>query len=181
MQMKALLAALSGFGLLALMVACQSAVNLDVQYTDAGLPTAPPPTSSDSGTLAEADPPVVPAPVLGEELQGCPCDATQGLACCVSNPANGVPFCTTDQGRCNAENGAFFRCFGPDPNTESVCCLHRNGATSESALAAVCRSGSATVCRVDADCPGVAKACTITTCPGGVSIGVCDANPVCPP
>jgi hypothetical protein len=171
------------------LVACQSVANLDVKYNDAGSPTktaTTPPAGrvlADGGTPLKGTVAIIPDAGLvdpttqGQEADPCPCDSSQGLACCVSTA--GPPICTTNQDQCNSEQGSFFRCFGPDPSSESVCCLHRHGATTETALAGGCAEGAVVVCTEDADCPNSGK-CSISTCPGGVKIGACDANPVCP-
>lgn len=186
MSVKSLLAFTTSAGVLAVLAACQSAVNLDVQYTDAGggnsLTTVPPapdagtPAAPDAAPAAEAGP-----EVPGVELEACPCDATLGLACCVSNAGNNSPsFCTTDQAFCRGEKGGFYRCFGPDPSTESVCCLRRGDGTFETGLAGECKQGTVTVCRVNADCPNNGT-CNVKACKDGVSLGVCDDQPACPP
>jgi hypothetical protein len=173
------------------LMACQSVANLDVKYNDAGAPTSTRTTTNTaSGTLADGGVPqrgtvailpdagvVVDPTTLGKEADPCPCDTREGLACCVSNGTG--PICTTNQAACDNMKGSYFRCFGPDPSTESVCCLHRHNGTTESALAAGCGDDAVTVCATDADCPNSGK-CTLSTCKGGVTIGACDANPVCP-
>lgn len=153
-------------------VACQSAVSLDVTYTDAGAPDA-----KADGPPMDGMVETPPSSEKGTELEGCPCDETQGLACCVSKV--GPPFCTTDLDRCNAEKGAFYRCFGPDRNTESVCCWHGSGEGALTALAAVC-SGGPEACLTNTDCTG-GKACKTRDCPQNVKIGACGEDPpACP-
>jgi hypothetical protein len=161
-----------------LVVACQSAVNLDVKYTDAGATDA---STDGSGDPDAQDPEQSTSNVSkGEELEGCPCDLTQGLACCVSSV--GPPFCTTDQDRCSGEKGAFYKCFGPDPSTESVCCWTGSGENSITAYAAECKNGRLTACTTDQACPGgTAGECHTRVCKG-VLIGACGVDPpACPP
>lgn len=158
----------------ALLFSCESAVNLDVKYTGSDASDA----SAEDPDGADAQPSTSNVS-KGEELEGCPCDQSQGLACCVSRV--GPPFCTTDQDRCAREQGAFYRCFGPDPNTESVCCWTGSGEGALTAYAAECRD-RLTVCTTDRACPGAATgACRTRTCKG-VLIGACGADPpACPP
>jgi hypothetical protein len=147
-------------------VACQDAVNLSVKYNE---------LIPDGGTGTGAVDASLELPP-GNELQACPCDQTQGLACCVSSV--GPAFCTTDKDRCDGENGAFYRCFGPDPNTDSLCCWHGSGARATTAYAATCDAGPR-ACIRSTDCaPGVD--CLLTDC-AGTRIGACGTLPTCPP
>jgi hypothetical protein len=173
------------------LAACAGVADLDVKYKDVGTPDAGRPSSS--GTLApganvitvDGGEQVIVTPVkdaasivdpetLGQAGGVCPCDETQGLACCSSS--NGA-VCTTDQTACNTKSGVFLRCFGPDLDG-AQCCLRRHATTAESGLAGLCGEGTSIVCTFDSDCPN--GKCTIGTCPGGVSVGTCDGTPVCP-
>jgi hypothetical protein len=151
-------------------VACASAVNLDVQYADVASGDAGPDAEPDSG-------PVMTPPSGASELEACPCDQSQGLSCCVS--AVGPAFCTTDRARCESEQGAFYGCFGPDLTTESVCCWHGTGALALTAFAAVCTAPSVAACTSSVAC-GAGVECTVVDC-GGVRIGGCGQAPTCPP
>jgi hypothetical protein len=160
--------------------ACQSAVNLDVKYTDAGASDA----SADGQVLlpdGAPDPEQSTSSVSkGEELEGCPCDLSQGLACCVSGV--GPPFCTTDQTRCASEKGAFFKCFNPDPTSESVCCWTGSGENALTAYAAECKNGRLTACTTDQACPGGGTGSCHTRACKGVLVGACGVDPpACPP
>jgi hypothetical protein len=145
-----------------------------VKYTDAGadaglIDGAIAPDAADDAAPS-VDPP------RGNDLEGCPCDQSQGLACCISK--EGPSFCTTDQDGCKAEQGAFLRCFGPDLTTESVCCWHGSGAGASTALAAVCDDGPQ-ACTTSAHCAGGVE-CQLTEC-RGIKVGACGQTPVCPP
>ncbi|MBX3221749.1 MAG: hypothetical protein KF795_14630 [Labilithrix sp.] len=164
--------ALLALGVGAAGLACESAVNLDVTYTDAGAPDGAVESASPAADGGEA---VLP-PLAGSELESCPCDSSQGLACCVS--AAGPAFCTTDEDRCRSERGALYRCFGPDPNTESVCCWRGSGEGATTALAAECSTGPR-ACAEDAHCE-TGETCRLVDC-HGVRIGACGTPPVCPP
>ena len=169
----------------AVLAACAGVADLDVKYKEGA--------AADGGSSPEASAPAVDAaatrpllspirdsgnPIdpttLGSLGGRCPCDETQGLACC--STSNGAS-CSLDQASCDAQNGAFLRCAGPDVEG-SFCCLHRHGSTSETALAARCQDGTSIVCTYDTDCPN--GKCTLGSCPGGVTIGTCDGTPVCP-
>lgn len=172
----------------AALAACAGVADLDVKYTgDGGV------GPSSSGTFAPGPGVVVTdggqrvliTPIkdaaslvdpqtLGQAGAACPCDSTQGLACC--STTSGAK-CTLDQTSCNVQNGAFLRCSGPDIEG-SQCCLHRSGSFSESALAGTCAEGTTILCQFDTECPN--GKCTIGTCPGGVSVGTCDGTAVCP-
>jgi hypothetical protein len=171
-------------------IACQSAVNLDVKYDtkptepdggDASVSTSPGaapdggtgsvPGDDGSAPVADASPPP------GDELEGCPCDETQGLSCCVS--AVGPSFCTTDHARCDGEQGAFYGCFGRNASTESVCCWTGSGALAVTAYASECKDGHQTACTTADDCPSGLQ-CVTALC-GKVKIGACGVAPVCPP
>jgi hypothetical protein len=170
----------------AVLAACAGVADLDVKYKDTGVAdggdssvgTTSPPV--DAATRPLIAPPLrdaassVDTTTLGQAAGACPCDAPQGLACC--STANGAS-CSADQASCDAQNGAFLRCAGPDFEG-SYCCLHRHGASSETALAAACEEGFPIVCTFDTDCPN--GKCTLGSCPGGVTIGTCDGTPVCP-
>lgn len=158
--------------------ACESATNLDVAYRD-------PPPAVDGGDAASSAtaPPFIPQETpppaetaTGNESEACPCDESQGLACCVS--AKGAT-CTTDEGACRADEGAFYRCFRPDARTESACCWRGTGAGATTAYAADC-TGEPSACAGDEDCaPGTA--CQVRTC-RGVTVGACGREPpACPP
>jgi hypothetical protein len=172
---------LTGFLLLAsagaAALACQSAVGLDVTYQ----PTAPLPSRVDGGASADAYVGASPdgggSNPQGAELEGCPCDQTQGLSCCVS-PV-GPSFCTSDQSRCEKEKGAFYGCFGPDWTTESVCCWHGRGALASTAYAAACGDGGVEACTTKADCSHGLD-CVTAVC-GTTKIGACGIAPECPP
>lgn len=178
------------FGSLAIaaLAACAGVADLDVKYkSDAGSSPA-----GSSGTLGpgvvvvtDGGQPVLVTPIkdaasivdpqtLGQAGGACPCDSTQGLACCSSKSG---ATCALDQSACNVQDGAFLRCFGPDVEG-SQCCLHRNGSFSESALAGTCAEGTTILCQFDTECPN--GKCTLGTCPGGVSVGTCDGTAVCP-
>jgi hypothetical protein len=141
----------------AALVACESAANLDLVYADAA-------GASDAGT-ADVTP--------GDELEGCPCDESQGLGCCLV--MNGVPYCTLDQTACASEKGLLLKCFHGDPRSESVCCWNASGTR----LAAGC-DGGAPACVTAADCPS-GTGCATSVC-NGIVIGACSATkPACPP
>src|SRR5262249_1927574 len=142
--------------------------NLDVKYMDL--------KAADGGDGGDADPaPVTPAG--NNELEACPCDQSQGLACCVSS--KGPAFCTTDQGRCDSEQGAFYRRFGPDRSRDRFCCWTGAGAGAMTAYAAECKERP-TACLKDTHCLGGAT-CHVRKC-AGVEIGACGQDaPACPP
>ena len=176
-MVKHLLPGVFAVGLLA---ACAGVADLDVNYTGGATTT----TEDGGGTVtpgadASDAPPFVAhgdagdTSELGQQGSACPCDSSQGLACCVS--AGGAT-CTTDQAGCQAQTGAFLRCFGPDPEG-SFCCAHHETGAVQTALAAECRPGTSIVCTIDTDCPN--GKCTIGSC-GGARIGTCDGTPVCP-
>jgi hypothetical protein len=155
--------------------ACQSAVNLDVSYTqpaDGGAGSSPDGAAIDAGLGGASSPATT--PTVGNELEACPCDQTQGLSCCVSSA--GPAFCTTDRSRCDGENGGFYGCFGP--TTDSLCCWHGSGAHSITAYAGKCDDGPE-ACTSSADCSG-GKDCLLTEC-AHVRVGACGQVPTCPP
>lgn len=167
-----------------ILAACANVADLEVTYVpDAGADGGPT-TPADGGSADASAPPAAPpvrraagtidSTTLGQPGAPCPCEEAQGLACCSS--ASGAS-CTSDEGACAAQRGAYLRCFGPDEEG-SFCCLHRYATYSVAALAATCSAGSAIVCTLDSDCPG--GKCTLGSCPGGVSVGTCDGTPVCP-
>jgi hypothetical protein len=170
----------------AALAACAGVADLDVNYkelatADGGLPEASAPAVDATAAaprpllspIRDGGNPADPS-TLGQPGGACPCDESQGLACCAT--ANGAS-CSSDQVSCEAKNGAFLRCSGPDFEG-SFCCLHRHGGSSETALAATCQDGTSIVCTYDTDCPN--GKCTLGSCPGGVTIGTCDGTPVCP-
>ncbi len=154
--------------LLVALAACESAVNLDIEYTDA--------SASDAGAEGGE------APAPGVELEACPCDETQGFGCCVTT--NGPSFCTLDANQCTQEKGVFMKCFRPSVVMESVCCWHGSGVGAVVAYAGICDGGPA-ACVDDDDCRGAASGATCLHRPcGGQEIGQCGAPggepPVCP-
>ena len=166
----ALLATSAAFGAL---VACRSAVNLDVAYRSATSDAA-------AGDAGEGGVPT------GVELEACPCDESAGFGCCVTT--NGPSFCTTDHAQCQQERGVFMRCSRFDPNTESHCCWNGPIGTrdSQTAYAAFCDAG-APACTGNADCQTYAtsqRTCIVKKC-NDQQIGVCGtqgttAEPACP-
>ena len=155
---------------LALVVACESATNLDVSY-------ATPDAGADAAT--GGDPDAGEAGPTGEitVLDACPCDTAAGLGCCVT--ANGA-FCTNDHTTCTGEKGEFLRCAHREAAFESECCWRGSGAGATTRFAAVCDDGP-TACLTDADCAGATHpTCSRTKC-AGFEFGQCAATPpACP-
>ena len=154
----------------ALLVACESATNLDVSY-------AAPDAGADVAT--DADPDAGEAGPIGQVtvLEGCPCDTASGLGCCVT--PNGA-FCTNDHTTCAAEKGEFLRCAKREAAFESECCWLGSGAGATTRFAAVCDDGP-TACLANDDCIGATHpTCAKTTC-AGFEFGQCAATPpACP-
>lgn len=164
---KTLFVALAG------LVDCEGVTNLDVKYNVLE-------AAADAGGDADAGDPTA-ADSGGNDLEGCPCDLSQGLACCVSSSRAGPAFCTTDRDRCNSEHGAFYKCFEPDPGTESVCCWSGEGEGAITAYAAECKDDRLTACMKDSHCGGgEAGSCHVVEC-RGVRVGACGQDPICPP
>ena len=157
------LAALTLAALVAL-VACESAVNLDVEYADA---------AGDAGVDGEAGPASLPP----NTFPGCPCNETAGVGCCI--PKVGNAFCTADTDFCVAQQGMHLKCGRPDPASESTCCWHlpesKTASGAVTALAGACHDNT-TACAVDSDCAGTGHTCATKTC-AGVVIGQCAATP----
>ena len=145
--------------------ACESAANLDVSYRDTA--DSGPPANVDGGDAADPENPVV--------LEGCPCDPSQGLGCCVTAKD---AFCTHSEIACAAEKGELIKCSKYDPNSQSECCWHGSGAGALAAYAIGC-DGGPTACLTNADCPDSGK-CSVNTC-AGFQFGACgDTIPACP-
>jgi hypothetical protein len=146
-------------------LACDQVANLDVGYRDA---------ASDAKIVDAAS---LDAGEGGQPLEGCPCDETQGLGCCV--PKVGTPYCTTDRSMCDGDKGLLLSCLRANASTESACCWHQGigGEGATTAYAALC-DGGAPACVFDSDCTGTT--CATTTC-AGVTLGACGAvAPACP-
>jgi len=165
-----LLALLGASAIIGALAACESAVNLDVDYRDAQ-------TSNPNDASAEAS-----GPGEGVALEGCPCDESQGFGCCVTT--NGPSFCTTELAQCTQERGVFMRCFRANPLNESECCWHGDGPGAVAAYAGAC-DGGPPACVLDTDCRSqpTARTCLVRPC-GGLQIGFCGqeggAPPSCP-
>jgi len=158
--------------LLGAVAACESAINLDVNYRDAS------PTGDASEDGGEAGVP------QGVELEACPCDESQGFGCCVTS--NGPSFCTLDSNQCGHEKGVFMKCFRPSAVAESACCWHAGDKDNPpvAAYAGYCDAGPA-ACVDNNDCRGAqAGPVCITRLCGGQTIGQCGAaggpQPPCP-
>lgn len=152
---------------LLVLLACESATNLDVSYA-----------GPDGGGDAVAADAANPAPDGGEPtlFEGCPCDQSAGLGCCVTSAG---AFCTDDFGTCNGAKGEWLRCSKRDPVFESECCWEGSGTGAQTRFAAAC-DGGPTACLTDADCVGTGQACKTTTC-SGFTFGQCaQAAPSCP-
>src|SRR5205085_592715 len=135
------------------------AANLDVTYKGG---TAPIADAGADGTI--------------ETVEGCPCEATEGLGCCVAG--GGTPYCTTDDRQCAAERGMLLRCVRSESVSESVCCLQGTGSGAKASLAAYC-DGGIVMCLFATDCPP-GEGCATTVC-NGIQIGACgSAKPPCP-
>ena len=155
---------------LALVLACESATNLDVSY-------ATPDGGNADAAGSDADPDAGEAdsatPVL---LEGCPCDQSAGFGCCVTPTG---AFCTNDHDTCTGEKGEFLRCSRRDPSFESECCWLGSGAGATTRFAAAC-DGGPTACLGDTDCIGTGQTCKTSTC-AGFTFGQCaSAAPACP-
>lgn len=149
-------------------LACESATNLDVSYA---LPDAATDASPEAG---DADPDAGSGEIT--VVEGCPCDPTQGLGCCVT-AANA--FCTDDHDTCTAAKGEFLRCARRDHVFESECCWAGSGAGATTRFAATC-DGGPTACLTNADCTGTGQPCMTTTC-AGFTFGQCATTaPACP-
>lgn len=157
-----------------LVLACESATNLDVSY-------APPNAATADAATAEAA--TDPDGGGGEAstgdltvLEGCPCDQAAGLGCCVTPTG---AFCTNDHATCTADKGEFLRCARRDPTFESECCWNGSGAGATTRFAAACKDGP-TACLTDADCAGTGQTCKTETC-FGFKFGQCAPTaPACP-
>jgi hypothetical protein len=154
------------------LAACEKVANLEVAYGDDG--------AADGGDGANGEGGPTPP---GTEFEGCPCDESAGLGCCV--PKIGVPFCTSSSTLCASEQGIHLKCFRPDTLSESACCWHGlGGATGAGAVTALASScdGGAPACTRDEDCLGTGKKCAMSAC--GVDrlgFGMCaDTPPPCP-
>jgi hypothetical protein len=157
------------------LLACESAINLDVTYTDA--------SASEGSVESEGGEGGTPL-TAPKTFTACPCDETQGLGCCIPKDGNTPPFCTTDTAYCTSLQGEHLKCGRPDPLTESVCCwtfpTPKSAVGAVTALASACDAGpSATACSADSDCAGTGKKCNTVSC-GPVTIGQCaDTPPPC--
>lgn len=163
---------------LAALPACESAANLDVSYAAHGSSDAASPSDGGGGGEGTADGAAgdASAAAAAQVFDGCPCDSTMGLGCCV--PKNGAPFCTSDLGACAGADGAFLGCVRP--NVDSACCWHQKvgGQGSVSTYAGACSDGGTPSCVADFECEG--QPCTTTTC-DGVVFGACGTTkPACP-
>jgi hypothetical protein len=142
-----------------MLVACESATNLNVSYADAG----------DGGADASANPP---------EFAGCPCDTTQGMGCCLTS--KGTPFCTPSIALCQSNDGVWLECSHPALNSESDCCWH-SGVGVKGSLTSYrtpCDDGGVRACNSDDQC-AAGTTCKKKTC-GAVEIGACGQDPSCP-
>lgn len=149
-------------------LACESATNLDVAYAppDAGSTDASA-GDVDGSAKNDAEPAFV---------EGCPCDPTLGLGCCVTGSG---AFCTNDLGECSSAKGEWLRCARRDPTFESECCWSGSGAGAVTRFASACKDGPS-ACLTDADCAGTGQPCKTVTC-SGFTFGQCAANaPACP-
>jgi hypothetical protein len=159
---------------LAAALACESAANLDVSYANVQSGDA----SAETGATPDAGDPDASESGAGELgiVEGCPCDQTAGLGCCVT--PNGA-FCTNDLGDCTSAKGEWLRCSKRDPAFESECCWSGSGTGAFTRFAATCDGGT-TACLMDADCAGTNQACNTVTC-AGFTFGQCAPNaPSCP-
>jgi hypothetical protein len=152
------------------LAACEKVTNLDLAYGAAAEAGADAP-SADGG------------PGPGAEFEGCPCDESAGLGCCV--PKVGPPFCTASSTFCASEQGIHLKCLRPDSLTESACCWHGlDGVTSAGALTALASTcdGGAPACTLDEHCAGTGKKCALAACgPATLGFGRCaDTPPPCP-
>jgi len=157
--MRATLAVIAGFGLLA---ACESATNLDVSYADGG-------AGSDTGVDGGN-------PTAPPEFAGCPCDTTLGEGCCLTS--KGTPFCTTSIELCREQSAIWLECAHPSAGPDSDCCWHGGvgGRGSFTTYRGEC-DGGVRACSGNEQCPN--GDCHVKGC-GDVQIGACGQDPVCP-
>jgi hypothetical protein len=146
------------------LLACESATNLEVSYVDdAGSDAAPPDAAPEAG-------PDPPGKLL--VLEGCPCDPASGHGCCVTATS---AFCTNDYAICAGAKGEWLRCAKRDSTFESECCWAGTGAGATTRWAAACTDGT-TACLTDVDCAGTGQSCKTATC-AGFTFGQCAAAP----
>ena len=151
------------------LAACESATNLDVSYATAD-------ASSDASSNADGEPDGEAGVLEPSVLEGCPCDPSSGLGCCVTTTG---AFCTNDHDTCTGEKGEFLRCARRDPTFESECCWLGSGVGATTRFAAAC-DGGPTACLTDSDCIGTGQTCKTSTC-AGFTFGQCGATaPPCP-
>ena len=153
------------------LLACESATNLDVAYTDASTVVVEASADGGEGGVSSS---------TQKTFPGCPCDESAGLGCCIQQ--DGPAFCTADTNYCTSQKGTHLKCGRPDPTTESVCCWSfptpKSAIGAVTALASACDAGPlATACSTDTDCAGTgAKKCSTVPC-GGITIGQCGESP----
>jgi len=146
-------------------LACETATNLDVSYAGADAST----DASDVDGGPDGS-------VATNEVEGCPCDTSAGLGCCVT--AAGA-YCTNNLEDCTGAKGTWLRCAHRDAVFESECCWNGSGVGAQTRFAVACDGGPA-ACLTNADCTGTNQPCSTVTC-AGFTFGQCAATPpACP-
>ena len=186
-SVRASLALLVTVFAVAMLTACESIVDLSVQYVDAAGQSGD--GASDASVLGDgagfdADGATRIDSGTPVPLGNCPCDTAASTGCCI--PGGGAtPYCTANAfaSSCTGAGGMFVACTHYDTTTDSVCCWRNGtGPGAQATYAASC-NGDPTSCAQSSDCAG-GVSCALASCGNGAgafTIGVCRATPpTCP-